>query len=576
MLFRVWAPTAEHVHLSLGGDRPRMTRGDDGWWSVDLPSVGADADYGFVIDGAGPFPDPRSPWQPYGVHGLSRTVDHGAFVWQCDDWPATPLAQAVIYELHIGTFTPASTFESAIEKLDHLVQLGVTHVEMMPVAHFSGEHGWGYDGVDLFAPHEAYGGPEGLKRLVDACHSRGLKVLLDVVYNHLGPAGNYLERFGPYFTERYHTPWGKAVNYDQASADEVRRFVVDNALMWLRDYRFDGLRLDAIHTILDQSAVHILEKLAAEARVLETQTGRHYDLIAESDLNDPRLVRDVTVGGYGLDAAWSDDFHHALHALLTGEIAGYYQDFGRMADLAAALTRIYVYDGRYSAYRRRAHGRPIGGLPASRFVIASQNHDQVGNRAAGERLVHLAGLHRAKVAAAVLLLAPGVPLLFQGEEWAASTPFQYFTAHADSALGSAVSQGRKREFAAFGWSPGDVPDPQDPATFERSRLNWDEVSQQPHREMLDWYRALIALRRAFPALTEGDLRTVRVDFDEEERWLTMSRGEITLALNIGENEQPLPMSDRFSLELASESGISYSNGYVTLPPDSAAVLIGHA
>ena len=575
MLFRVWAPTAGRVDLALGDDHPRMTRGDDGWWSLDLPSVVAGADYGFVVDGEGPFPDPRSPWQPRGVHGQSRTVDHGAFTWQCEDWPATPLAQAVIYELHVGTFTPVGTFDSAIGKLDHLVQLGVTHVEVMPVAQFSGDRGWGYDGVDLFAPHAAYGGPDGLKGFVDACHSRGLRVLLDVVYNHFGPAGNYLERFGPYFTERYHTPWGKAVNYDQAYADEVRRFVIDNALMWLRDYRFDGLRLDAIHAVLDQSAVHILEKLAAETRVLETQTGRHYDLIAESDLNDPRLVRDVTVGGYGLDAAWSDDFHHALHALLTGETAGYYQDFGRVADLVAALTRIHVYDGRYSSYRQRTHGRPIGGLSASRFVVTSQNHDQVGNRAAGERLVHLAGLPRAKVAAAVLLMAPGVPLLFQGEEWAASTPFQYFTAHEDPDLGRAVSEGRKREFAAFGWSPADVPDPQDLATFERSRLNWGEASLESHREMLDWYRALIAVRRAFPVLMDGDLRSVRIDFDEGERWLTMSRSEVTLALNVGETEQSLLVPDGQGLKLASDPCIIHSNGYVTLPPDSAAVLIGH-
>jgi maltooligosyltrehalose trehalohydrolase len=346
-------------------------------------------------------------------------------------------------------------------------------------------------------------------------------------------------------------------------------------LMWLRDYRFDGLRLDAIHTILDQSAVHILEKLAAEARVLETQTGRNYDLIAESDLNDPRLVRDVTVGGYGLDAAWSDDFHHALHALLTGESAGYYQDFGRVADLVAALTRIYVYDGRYSSYRQRTHGRPVGGIPASRFVVASQNHDQVGNRAAGERLGHLAGLPRAKVAAALLLTAPGVPLLFQGEEWAASTPFQYFTAHEDPDLGRAVSEGRKREFAAFGWSPADVPDPQDPATFERSRLDWDEVPLEPHREMLGWYRDLIALRRAFPDLTDGNLRSVRIEFDEGEHWLTMSRGEVTLALNVGEAEQSLLVPDGQGLKLASDPGIIHSSGYVTLPPDSAAVLIGH-
>ncbi len=380
-LFRVWAPLATRVELQLrDGPRP-MTADEGGWWRLDVPEAGAGSDYAYVVDGEGPFPDPRSQWQPNGVHAASRVVDHAAFAWQHDDWPQTPLSQAIIYELHAGTFTPQGTFDAAIEKLNHLVELGVTHVELMPAAHFPGGRGWGYDGVDLFAPHQAYGGPEGLKRLVDACHGRGLRVLMDVVYNHFGPSGNYLERFGPYFTERYSTPWGKAINYDQEHADEVRRFAVDNALMWLRDYRCDGLRLDAIHAILDQSALHILEAIAAAARDLERETGRVYDVIAESDLNDPRLVLPVAQGGYGLDGAWSDDFHHAVHALLTGEHAGYYEDFGSIADVAEALQDVYVYRGGYSSYRRRSHGRPLGDLPASRFVFAIQNHDQVGNRA---------------------------------------------------------------------------------------------------------------------------------------------------------------------------------------------------
>jgi len=571
---RVWAPLAHSVELVLGKPLKKMTRSDDGWWRFEGPTAINGEDYGFLVDGEGPFPDPRSPWQPNGVHALSRTVDHASFDWQCDVWPETPLVQAIIYELHIGTFTAGGTFESAIERLDHLVQLGVTHVEIMPVAHFSGDRGWGYDGVDLYAPHVAYGGPEGLMRFVDACHMRGLRVILDVVYNHLGPSGNYLEHFGPYFTDRYHTPWGEAINYDQAYADGVRRFVVDNALMWLRDYRFDGLRLDAVHAILDQSAVHILEQLAAETRVLEGETGRRYDLIAESDLNDPRLVREPADGGYGLDAAWSDDFHHALHTLVTGEHAGYYEDFGSLADLAAALTRVYVYDGRYSAYRHRTHGRPIGDVPASRFVIASQNHDQVGNRAAGERLVHLAGLQQAKIAAAVILLAPGVPLLFQGEEWAASSPFQYFTAHEDPDLGRAVSEGRKREFTALGWSAADVPDPQDPATFKRSRLDWGEADREPHRDMLVWYRSLIAFRRTMPALTDGDLRNVRVEFDEDVRWLLMARGNVILAFNVGEREVSIDVAGGCDLRLASDGGVECHGSIVHLPPDTAAVLVG--
>jgi maltooligosyltrehalose trehalohydrolase len=452
------------------------------------------------------------------------------------------------------------------------VSLGVTHVEVMPVAQFSGARGWGYDGVDLYAPHEGYGGPDGLKRFVDACHGRGLRVLLDVVYNHLGPAGNYLERFGPYFTERYGTPWGKAVNYDQAYSDEVRRFVIDNALMWLRDYRFDGLRLDAVHAILDQSAVHVLEQLAAETRALERETGRHYDLIAESDLNDPRLVRDVEQGGYGLDAAWSDDFHHALHALLTGEAAGYYGDFGTMGHLAGALRRIYVYDGRYSEYRRRRHGRPAGDLPASRFVIAAQNHDQVGNRALGERLEHLVGHRRARIAAAVLLTAPGVPLLFQGEEWAASTPFQYFTSHEDAALGKAVSEGRRREFAAFGWQPEGVPDPQANETFKRSRLDWAELEELGHADMLAWYRDLIALRRATPDLRDPALRNVRVDYDEAARWLAMTRGAFTLAFNLADEAHIIPVPPSRAVVLASDADVTLRGGNVRLPPNSVAIL----
>jgi maltooligosyltrehalose trehalohydrolase len=581
--FRVWAPLVEKVEIEINGQRRLMKRNDDGWWSIEeavqhpgmnrgASDVVAGTDYAFYVDGEGPFPDPRSPLQPEGIDGLSRTVNHAAFQWQHDSWPDVALADAVIYEMHPGTFTPGGTLDSAIEKLDHLVTLGVTHVEVMPVAHFSGSRGWGYDGVDLYAPHTAYGGPDALKRFVDACHGRGLRVLLDVVYNHLGPAGNYTERFGPNFTERYHTPWGKALNYDQDYADEVRRWVIENALMWLRDYRFDGLRLDAVHAILDQSAVHILENLEIQKRALEHQTVRRYDLIAESDLNDPKLVQGWERGGYGLGGAWSDDFHHALHALLTGETAGYYADFGQISHLAAALDRIYVYDGRYSPYRHRTHGRPVGNVPASRFVIAAQNHDQIGNRAIGERLVHLVGQRRAKIAAAVLLMAPGVPLLFQGEEWAASSPFQYFTAHEDPDLGRAVSEGRRREFAAFGWEPSQVPDPQDPATFERSRLRWDEVAQPPHAEMLQWYRGLIALRRASPELRDGDLAHVRVSFDEAAGWLIMTRGPLTLAMNLSPNPQQLTLDGPGSLELTSDNTITLEGATLRLPPDSVAIV----
>jgi maltooligosyltrehalose trehalohydrolase len=342
--------------------------------------------------------------------------------------------------------------------------------------------------------------------------------------------------------------------------------------MWLRDYRFDGLRLDAVHAILDQSAVHILEQIATEVRALESATGRHYDVIAESDLNDPRLVRDVEHGGYGLDGAWSDDFHHAVHALLTGEDAGYYEDFGTLADLADALQRVYVYDGRFSVYRHRDHGRPVVKLPATRFVFAVQNHDQVGNRAQGERLIHLVGPRRAMIAAALLMLAPGVPLLFQGEEWGASAPFQYFTAHEDAELGKAVSEGRKREFADFGWQPADVPDPQDIETFNRSRLDWSELDEEPHRELLLWYRSLIALRRETPALTNGDLLAVRVDFDADECWLRMTRRNIVLALNLSDRSRKVEVPADALLLMTSDVQVELVAGDLSLPPDSVAIL----
>ncbi|HLY84741.1 MAG TPA: malto-oligosyltrehalose trehalohydrolase, partial [Acidimicrobiales bacterium] len=365
-VFGVWAPSPGRVELDLDGERVPMEPIARGWWEVVVAEAAAGARYHFVLDGGPPRPDPRSASQPDGIDGPSEVVDHHAFEWTDQDWRGRPLASGVLYELHVGTFTPAASFDGAIDRLDHLVSLGVTAVELMPVAEFSGDRGWGYDGALLYAPHHAYGGPQGLKRLIDACHARGLAVVLDVVYNHLGPAGNHLGEFGPYFTQRYTTPWGEAVNFDGPESDEVRRFFVDNALMWVRDYHCDGLRLDAVHAIIDTSATHILEELAREVGDFAAQAGRTVWLVAESDRNDPRIVKAPDVGGYGLDAQWSDDFHHALHAVLTGESAGYYADFGDPDQLATALERVFVYSGAYSPYRRRRHGRPIGDLPATR------------------------------------------------------------------------------------------------------------------------------------------------------------------------------------------------------------------
>ena len=572
--FTVWAPRASQVELTIGTRRIAMSPRGDGWWKVEEPSAAPGTDYGFALDGSPPLPDPRSPWQPAGVHGPSRVLDHGAFTWSDARWQPPPLAAAVIYELHVGTFTGAGTFEAVVDRLDHLVSLGVTHVELMPVVEFPGARGWGYDGVDLFAPHHACGGPVGLRRLVDACHGRGLAVIVDVVFNHLGPAGNYVGRFGPYFTDRYRTPWGEAVNLDAAESDEVRRFLCDNALMWLRDYHMDGLRIDAVHAMLDRSATHVLEQLAIEVRALEAHLGRHLALIAESDLNDPRLVRPPAAGGYGLDAQWNEDYHHALHALLTGERQGYYADFGSMADVATALREGFVYAGRRSAYRRRRHGRAATGLGGQRFVGCLQNHDQVGNRARGERMSQLVGPGRLMIGAALVLTAPFVPMLFQGEEWGARTPFQYFTDHDDPALGAAVRDGRRREFAAFGWNPEEVPDPQAPETFERSRLDWSEPAREPHASLLAWHRDLIRLRRAQAALSDGRMDLVRVDWDQPAGWVRIERGALTVAVNLGARRQPVPLGQERPRRplLASSPEIAFEPTGIALPPDSVAVL----
>ncbi|MFW6198015.1 MAG: malto-oligosyltrehalose trehalohydrolase [Myxococcota bacterium] len=568
---QVWAPHAQdRVEVETNGRRLPMHRGSHGWWLLEQP-IEPGTEYRFVIDYAEPLPDPRSPHQPEGVHGPSRTVDFGAFRWTDHGFRPPPLGSAVVYELHVGTFTPEGTFEAVVERLPYLRDLGVTHVELMPVNAFPGERGWGYDGVDLFAPQETYGGPAGLQRLVDACHGHGLGVLLDVVYNHLGPDGNYLERFGPYFTDRYHTPWGKAVNLDDRGSDEVRRFFCDNARMWLREYHIDGLRVDAVHAFFDRSAVHFLEQLSTEVHALGLELDKPLVVIAESDLNDPRVVSPAEGGGMGCDAQWSDDFHHAVHALVTGERAGYYADFGRIEDVAKALEHVFVYDWRYSGFRDRHHGKPPEGLSKKRFVGYDQTHDQVGNRARGERLGHLVPTGRLKAAAALVLTSPFVPMLFQGEEWNAGTPFQYFTDHHDPKLGRAVSEGRRREFAAFGWRPEDVPDPQSPATFERSKLRWDELEDAAHRDVLEWYRALIALRHARPDLLTD---SIGVRFDENARWLAVQRPSTTLLCNLADAPRriPLPPDRPRTAVLASSPDARIEHDVAVLPPDSALVL----
>ncbi len=570
--FRVWAPLAGNVQLLLDGSLFPMVPEQDGYWHRDQSGIGHGTDYAFVLDGGDPLPDPRSPWQPSGVHGPSRVVDHSRFQWSDAGWRPNVLSSAIIYELHIGTFTSEGTFDSAVGRLEYLKQLGITHVELMPVAEFSGAWGWGYDGADLFAPHHAYGGPDALKRLVDACHSVGLAVLLDVVYNHLGPTGNYLGRFGPYFTTRYTTPWGAAVNLDGAGSGEVRRLLCDNAIMWLRDYHFDGLRIDAIHAFFDSSAVPFLEQLTGEVKRLEAHLGRSLIVIAESDLNDPRVVKPTEAGGYGIDAQWSDDFHHALHSVLTGDRAGYYQDFGTLGDVARALENAYVFDGRQSLYRGRPHGRKPEGLSGWRFLGYLQNHDQVGNRKNGERSSHLMSIARLKIGAAIVLCAPFIPMLFQGEEFAASTPFQYFTNHAEPELVRAVSEGRRKEFAAFGWNGQDTPDPQDPETFLRSKLNWIELEREPHASLLAWHRRLIALRRSAPEFADGRMDRVEARFSESEQWLIFRRGGYVIALNLSTEPRVAPIPFPGALVLSSDAGCITHETSVQLPPNSVAIL----
>ncbi len=564
----VWAPRAGRVELAVAAGREPMVPEAGGWWR-GRQALPPGTDYAFALDGGEALPDPRSAWQPAGVHGPSRTVDHAAFGWTDAGWRPPELETGVVYELHVGTFTESGTFDGAIARLGDLVELGVTHLELMPIAEFSGERGWGYDGVDLFAPHHAYGGPAGLKRLVDAAHRRGLAVLLDVVYNHLGPEGNVLDRYGPYFTDRYRTPWGSAINFDDRGSPEVRRFLVDNALMWLRDYHLDGLRLDATHAIFDRSAIHILEQLRAAVARLERQLGHRLVLVAESDLDDPRLVRAPAQGGYGLDAAWADDVHHALHVSLTGERSGYYADFEPMRSLAAVLRSPHLFTGGLSVHRDRLQGRSPGRLPGGRFVAALQNHDQVGNRARGERLSALVGVDRLMVGAALLVAAPYVPLIFAGEEWAAGTPFLYFTDHADPALADAVRRGRRAEFAAFGRAPEEVPDPQDEATFLASRLRWDERAAGDHARVLGWWRDLLALRRSREALHDGRRDRVQVVADAAGT-IVLRRQEVTVAANLGAAAIRLPEPGR--ILLASAASVGRRGASVVLPPDTVAIL----
>ncbi|MGA7614471.1 MAG: malto-oligosyltrehalose trehalohydrolase [Thermoanaerobaculia bacterium] len=540
-LFHVWAPRASSVELHLLSPREQllpMDREADGYWKR-VAEAGPGARYLFRLDGRSDRPDPASRAQPDGVHHASSVVARD-FEWSDSSWSGIPLPLAVFYELHVGTFTPEGTFEAVIPHLDRLARMGITFVELMPVAHFPGTRNWGYDGAFPWAVQSSYGGVTGLKRLVDSAHARGLAVCLDVVYNHLGPEGNYLGEFAPYFTDRYHTPWGDALNFDGPESDEVRRYFIENARMWIDEFHIDALRLDAVHAIVDESARKFLEELADEVHILSRTLHRHVFAIAESDLNDPRLIRPKAVGGYGLDAQWSDDFHHSLHTILTREGEGYYAGFGRLSDLARVYREGFVYTGQYAIHRGRRYGASPAGLPPSRFVVCSQNHDQVGNRMLGERLSSLVPFVRLKLAAAAVILSPFLPLLFMGEEYGETAPFLYFTSHSDPDLIEAVRSGRRAEFASFAWK-GEAPDPQDERTFNRSTLDPGQATGEPHRTLLEFYRELLALRSKYPSLGAGDEGTIDPVPFEEKRVLQVRRSvrydESLLLFNFSESPQ---------------------------------------
>ncbi len=591
-----WAPVSPEGEVDDGARRrDPMERTADGWWRWREGSGAAALDYAFVLDGEDPpLPDPRSAWQPQGVHGPSRTVDTGAFEWTDAGWrgprDGAGVLGSVLYELHVGTFTPEGTFAAAAERLDHLVALGVDVVEVMPVAAFPTDRGWGYDGVGLYAVQDSYGGPEAFARFVEACHACGLGVALDVVHNHLGASGNYLARFGPYFTEAHETPWGPAVNLDHPGSEVVRPFLLETALRWFRDYHVDALRLDAVHELKDDSSPHYLVELSDEVAALAQRLGRPCELVAESDLNDTTMVTPTADGGRGMTAQWDDDVHHALHVVLTGEAQGYYADFGGrcralpdggpLAVLAKVLTHGFLHDGAWSSFRDAEWGRPVDGevLDARRLLGYLQTHDQVGNRATGERISALVadpGLQAA--GAALYLLAPTTPMLFMGEEWAASTPWQFFTSFAEDWLERAVRDGRQAEFGSHGWSAEGVPDPQDPATRDRSVLDWSEVHRGVHARMLRWYSACTSVRHERLSTGPTRLREGSASFDEDDRWFVLARrpaGHEGLAVvaNLSPQPRAVPVHDPGEVLLEWEPGTAVEGGSVWLPARSVAVL----
>jgi maltooligosyltrehalose trehalohydrolase len=523
--FVVWAPLLKDVTLKLMSPAEQsifMKQDTKGYWVAKVENVLAETLYLYRLENGKDRPDPASHFQPKGVHGPSQVIDHDSFEWEDVDWKGIPLAEMIMYELHIGTFTPEGTFDAAMNRINDLKDLGIDTIEIMPVAQFHGERNWGYDGTYPFAVQNSYGGPEGFKRFINECHKKGVAVILDVVYNHLGPEGNYLWDYGPYFTDKYKTPWGVAVNFDDAFSNEVRNFFIENALHWFKNYHIDALRLDAVHGISDFSARPFLQELAERIEELSSLAGRKIYLIAESDLNDSKIIRPRELGGYGIDAQWCDDFHHSIHTLLTGEKDGYYIDFGRIEHLVKSLREGFVYSGGYSEYRKRNHGNSSNDRPADQFIVFSQNHDQVGNRMLGERLTNIASFESLKLAAGTVLLSPYIPLLFMGEEYGEDAPFLYFVSHSDPGLIEAVREGRKEEFKAFAWK-GESSDPQDAETFLKSKIRWEKRHEGKYKILLDFYKNLSKLRRNVPALSNLDKESLVVYGFEEARILFIRR-----------------------------------------------------
>jgi maltooligosyltrehalose trehalohydrolase len=546
----VWAPRAQRVRVRIAAPgrvgtgeavTTELDRGDGGWFTAEVEGAQPGDDYGFLLDdGDQLLSDPRSRRQPEGVHGPSRFYADD-FVWNDHSWAGKDLPDSLFYELHVGTFTPNGTLLSAIDRLDHLVALGVTHVELLPLNDFNGQWNWGYDGVLWYAVHESYGGPDGLKQFVDACHGRGLAVALDVVYNHLGPSGNHLPAYGPYFKEGRNT-WGDLINLDGESSGPVRQYILDNAAMWFAEFHIDALRLDAVHALHDESETHLLAEMSARVEALSKSLGRPLVLIAESDLNDPVMITSRPAG-YGLDAQWDDDVHHALHALLTGERQAYYVDFGPLSVLAKVLTHAFFHDGTYSTFRGTDHGKPVDreNTPGYRFVVCLQNHDQVGNRAYGDRLSELTSPGNLKVGAVLLLTSPFTPMLWMGEEWGTTTRWPFFTSHPEPELAEATGKGRLAEFADHGWNTSEMIDPQDPEAFAAAKLNWAETTEASHASVLRLYTDLIRLRRELPDLRDPRLDRVDVEFDEAAGWITVRRGSLLVMANLADVDQLLPL-----------------------------------